>query len=79
MKAKPEILGVEYSPAKGGVVSHTNTRVKRPGQGGGGDFDHKSVTTIHPTLKHAQDHMAGVMGKFFASKDTAEAPEEKGE
>jgi len=66
---KPELMGVEYTPAKGGVISDTRTRIKRGGMGGGGDFDHKSEKAVHPTLKHAQDHMANVMGKYFAAKD----------
>jgi len=66
---KPELMGVEYTPAKGGVISETRTATKRGGMGGGGDYDHKSEKAVHPTLKHAQDHMANVMGKYFAAKD----------
>ncbi len=68
---KAEVTGVNYSPAKGGVISETSTRKKRPGQGGGSDFDHATEKAVHPTLKHAQDHMASTMGKFFAAKDAA--------
>ena len=76
---KSELMGVDFTPAKGGVISETRTRIKRGGMGGGPDFDHNSVKAVHPTLKHAQDHMASVMGKYFAAKDAKPEAESKPE
>lgn len=62
---KGEMVGMEFKPAKGGAVSETHMRYKRGGQGGGPTEDHEHETAVHPTLQHAQDHMAAMMGHCF--------------
>lgn len=74
MAKKPELLEVSYRPAKGGVVSETRTRTKRSGQGGGPDFDHESETGVHPSLEHAQAHMASVLSDCFTGGSAKPQP-----
>jgi len=59
---KGEVMGLEFKPAKGGLISETTTKYKRGGQGGGPMEDHERESAVHPTIKHAQEHLAAVMG-----------------
>lgn len=72
---KSTITGVDFTPAKGGVISTTSMKTKRGGTGGGPDYEHKSEQTIHPTLEHAQAHLKAKMGGFF-SKQSGDPPKE---
>jgi len=67
---KGEVVGMEFRPATGadgGLVSETHMKYKRGGQGGGPMEDHEMEEAIHPTMKHAQEHLAAVMGHCFPS------------
>lgn len=59
---KRELVSVQFRPVKGGVISDTYTRTKRSGQGGGPSFDEEKDTAVHPNVKHAQAHLAALMG-----------------
>jgi hypothetical protein len=48
---KGEVMGLEFKPAKGGLISETHMKYKRGGQGGG----------------PMEDHLAAVMGHCFPS------------
>jgi hypothetical protein len=71
---KPEMMGVRFEPAKGGAISHTETRTRRGGQGGGPDYDHEDDKMVHPTIEHAQAHLADCLGGCFTG-GKAEEPE----
>lgn len=80
MKAeKHEIESVEFRGAKGGIVSETRMRHKRPGQGGGPDYDYKHETGVHPTLEHAKEHLETALGHLFTGASKEGAKEEKAE
>lgn len=67
---KRELEHVRFEPAEDGAMSTASFKVKRGGQGGGPTHDYESdKPVIHPTLKHAQDHLATVMGDCFASEE----------
>lgn len=59
---KRELVAVEFRPAKNGIISEARVRTKRSGQGGGPDYDHETETAVHPNAKHAQAHLAALMG-----------------
>lgn len=65
---KPEVVRISFEPAEGGLVSETNMKYKRGGQGGGPDWDHETERAIHPTMEHAQEHLAEHMGQHFGAK-----------
>lgn len=60
---KPEIEGVHFKPAKGGLISETSMKFKRGGQGGGPMHDYEHETAVHPTMEHAQAHLAKMMSQ----------------
>jgi hypothetical protein len=62
---KKELVSVELRPAKGGVISRTNMKTSRGGQGGGPSYDHNSEETVHPTMEHMQAHIGKMMGMAF--------------
>ena len=60
-KGKESIDEVAFRPIAGAhSISVTRTKTARGGQGGGPDFDYESEEKVHPTLKHAQAHLAAV-------------------
>ena len=59
---KRELIAVELRPAKNGFISEARTRTKRSGQGGGPEYDHETDIAVHPSIKHAQAHLAKLMG-----------------
>lgn len=59
---KRELVEVNVRPAKNGYISEARLRTKRSGQGGGPDYDHETETAVHPNVKHAQAHLAKLMG-----------------
>ena len=69
---KGEVLGIEFKPAKGGLVSETHMRYKRGGQGGGPDWDHESETGVHPNMEHAHAHLEAMMGHCFGAGEAKE-------
>lgn len=62
---KKELVSVEFRPAKGGMISRTNMKSPRGGQGGGPSYDHESEETVHPTMEHATAHMGKMMAGCF--------------
>lgn len=79
MARKPEVVGIEFKPAKGGMMSETRTRQQRSGQGGGPLMEHDSEMAIHPTMDHAKAHLEKCMGHCFGSSDSEKTAEEGGE
>jgi hypothetical protein len=69
-----ELRRVTFEPAKGGVISRTETRSKRSSNSGP-EFEHGEEMGVHPNLKHAQEHLGKMMAGCF--KDGAK--EEKSE
>jgi hypothetical protein len=59
---KESVESVEFRKAKGGMVSETRYKSKRSGQGGGGDYDYRHETAIHPNAEHAGKHLAKMFG-----------------
>jgi len=64
---KGEVMRLEFKPAKGGLISETHMKYKRGGQGGGPMEDHEMESAVHRPMKHAQEHLAAVMGHCFPS------------
>ena len=65
-KGERELMGVEFSPAKGGVVSETRHRVKSSR----GDFmDHKVTKAVHTSLADVTRHLKTVMGDCFSKEE----------
>jgi hypothetical protein len=73
MAKKAEIVEVSFKPATGGIVSETRSKMRRGGQGGGPDWDYETESGVHPTLKHASEHLKATLGHHFAA-----APKEQG-
>ena len=84
-KGKRILDGVEYRPAKGGIVSKTTHKIARGGQGGGPAFDFESEDAVHPTAKHAAGHLQAMFhsesgtdkGASYSEEDRG-GPEVKG-
>lgn len=74
---KKELVSVEYRPAKGGMISTTNMRTKRPGVGGGPDFNHEREEMVHPSMEQAQAHMGKMMAGCFPRGAAPVEPESK--
>jgi hypothetical protein len=71
MKGTKTLEEVTFRPAKGGhSISETKIKTHRGGQGGGPSYDFEREETMHPTLKHAQDHLA----KVFHAESGTEKP-----
>lgn len=65
---KPEVTGIEFRPAQGGMMSETHTRTQRSGQGGGPLMEHESEMAIHPSMEHAKAHLEKCMGHCFGGE-----------
>jgi hypothetical protein len=71
MKGKTILDEVTFRPVKGAhSISVTRRKTDRGGQGGGPSFDYGSEEVSHPTIKHAQDHLA----KVFHTESGTEKP-----
>jgi hypothetical protein len=67
-KGERELMSVEFTPAKGGVVSETRMKVK-----GKGDYpDHRTSRAIHASMADATRHLKSAMGDCFGCKDNDE-------
>lgn len=76
MKGKKELRSVRFEPAKGGVISETETRVHRGGSGGGPEYDHEREMGVHPTMEHAKEHLGKMMAGCFKDGAKEEKLEE---
>lgn len=64
-KKPGQVMGVRYEPADGGMVSHTETRFARGGQGGGPEYDHETKPGVHKSMASAVKHLKATMGDCF--------------
>lgn len=72
MAKKPEVMGLNFEPAKGGLTSRVRMRTQRGGQGGGPGYDEHEEPAIHHTMDHAKQHLEDTLGHAFESNDDDE-------
>lgn len=65
---KCSVESIKFTPAKGGMISQTELKTERGGQGGGPTHDYTAETTVHPTMDHAVAHMKAKLGHAFKSE-----------
>lgn len=79
MARKAKVVGIEFRPATGGMMSEMHKETPRSGQGGGPLTEHESEMTIHPSMEHAKAHLEKCMGHCFGAGDGKKTADEGGE
>ena len=67
VKPKKLTVSLSFRPASNGVVSEHHQTSERAKTGAA--YEHHSETTVHPTMKHAVDHLKSTMKHLFKDSD----------